>query len=194
MAFSAAVAPTLAGEPDPRIGRLTAAARDLANETGRAAFTVAQVAERAGLSLKSFYRCFPGKDDLLVALLADDSALGAELLEARIAARDGDRLEAFVDELFTLLTLPAADGYAGVLVREHTRLSETHPTELRVALAPLTDLLASFLTTADPRRDAETTFGVLLRGIHDVVLGHVPDARAHGAYLYRFCAHGLDGC
>jgi AcrR family transcriptional regulator len=184
----------VAAEPDPRIGRLTGAARDLANETGGAAFTVAQVAERAGLSLKSFYRCFRGKDDLLVALLADDSALGATVLAERIEARGGDGLQAFVEELFTLLTLPAADGYARVLVREHVRLSETHPTELRIALAPLTDLLASCLTTADPERDAQTTFGVLLQGIHDVVLGHVPDAHAHGAYLYRFCAHGLDGC
>lgn len=191
MAFSTVAVTAVA---DPRVGRLTAAARDLANETGRAAFTVAQVAERAGLSLKSFYRCFRGKDDLLIALLADDSALGATVLAERIAARDDDGLPAFVDELFTLLTLPAADGYAGVLVREHVRLSETHTEELRVALAPLTDLLASVLTTADPQRDAQTTFGVLLQGIHDVVLGHVPDARAHGAYLYRFCAHGLDGC
>lgn len=191
MAFSAMA---VTADPDPRIGRLTAAARDLANETGSAAFTVAQVAERAELSLKSFYRCFRSKDDLLVALLADDSALGAELLAERIAARNDDGFAAFVDELFTLLMLPAADGYAGVLVREHVRLSETHTEELRVALAPLTDLLASLLTTADPQRDAQTTFGVLLQGIHDVVLGHVPDARAHGAYLYRFCAHGLDGC
>jgi AcrR family transcriptional regulator len=191
MAFSAVA---VTADPDPRTGRLTAAARDLANETGRAAFTVAQVAERAGLSLKSFYRCFRSKDDLLVALLADDSTRGAALLAERIAARDGDRLEAYVDELFTFLTLPAADGYAGVLVREQVRLSETHTEELRVALAPLTDLLASFLTTANPQRDAQTTFSVLLQGIQDVVLGHVPDARAHGAYLYRFCAHGLDGC
>ena len=39
-----------------RMERLVDAARQLANESGSAAFTVAQVAERAALSLKSFYR------------------------------------------------------------------------------------------------------------------------------------------
>jgi AcrR family transcriptional regulator len=187
MAFS-----TMVEEPlDARVGRLVDSARELANETRSAAFTVAQVAARAELSLKSFYRCFRGKDELLLALIEDDSRLGASLLSQRMAARGGDRLRAYVDELFAMLTLPAADGYAGVLVREHRRLTEHSPDELRTALAPLTDLLASCLDTPDPLRDARTTFGVLLTGIHDVVLGTVADARAHGAYLASFCAHGL---
>src|SRR5437016_7632098 len=67
-----------------RMERLVAAARELANETGTAAFTVTQVTERAGLSLKSFYRCFPGKDELLIALLEEDSRLGAAILAEAI--------------------------------------------------------------------------------------------------------------
>ena len=35
---------------------------------------------RAGLSLKAFYTCFRGKDDLLLALLAEDSRIGADVL------------------------------------------------------------------------------------------------------------------
>src|SRR3954466_6241819 len=70
-----------------RLERLIDAARSLANETGTAGFTVAQVAERAGLSFKSFYRSFAGKDDLLVALLEEESRTGAELLRARMAKR-----------------------------------------------------------------------------------------------------------
>src|SRR4051794_31986913 len=68
-----------------RMERLVAAARDLANESGNAAFAVAQVAERAGCSLKGFYRCFASKDELLLALLEDDSRLGAQLLSDSIA-------------------------------------------------------------------------------------------------------------
>src|SRR5690349_16193881 len=59
-----------------RLERLLDAARELANETGSAGFTVAQVAGRAGVSLKGFYRSFASKDDLLVALLEEDSRLG----------------------------------------------------------------------------------------------------------------------
>src|SRR4051794_4502365 len=106
-------------QADPaRVDQFVATARDLANETGSAAFTVAQVTGRAGLSLKSFYACFPGKDDLLLALLAADSEIGAEFLAELIGDRTGaDGVRAFVFELFDALALPGAIGYASVLVR-----------------------------------------------------------------------------
>src|ERR1700675_3513304 len=70
-----------------RMERCVAAARELASETSSAAFTVAQIAARAGLSLKSFYRCCPGKDELLLALIEDDSQLGARALAGRVGTR-----------------------------------------------------------------------------------------------------------
>ncbi|MDZ4828364.1 MAG: helix-turn-helix domain-containing protein [Actinomycetota bacterium] len=175
----------------PRAEGLVDAARRLANESGTAAFTVAQVAERAGASLKAFYGCFRGKDELLLALIEDDSGLGAALLEARIAAYDHP-LEGFVDELFALLREPGAAGYAGVLVREHRRLGELHPEGLDTALAPITSLLASLIPSADPKRDAQTMLGVLITGIHDILLGRVDDPTELASYLYGFCTRGLD--
>jgi AcrR family transcriptional regulator len=185
-----------------RMERLVAAARELANETGTAAFTVTQVTERARLSLKSFYRCFPGKDELLIALLEEDSRVGASMLAEATAPRpEGvERLRAYVDGLFEFLTLPGALGYAGVLVREHRRLAEGHPVELRAALAPLVDMLAAELAAAglsdevsrDPSRAAETVFGVLLSGINDVALGRA-EPREVAVYLWRFCWAGLRG-
>src|SRR5690242_12994 len=70
-----------------RMERCIAAARELANETSSASFTVAQIAARAEVSLKSFYRCFPGKDELLLALLEDDSHIGARVLAQRVDSR-----------------------------------------------------------------------------------------------------------
>src|SRR3954467_13307915 len=130
MTFSAA---------DARRQRLVDAARELATESGSAAFTVAQAAGRAGASLKGFYGCFAGKDELLLALLAEDSRVGATLVAERVSAQSapGDRLRACVDALFELVALPGALGYAGVLVREHRRLDVERPDELRAALAPL---------------------------------------------------------
>jgi len=172
--------------------QLVGAARDLANETGSAAFTVAQVTRRAGLSLKAFYTCFHGKDDLLLALLAEDSGIGAGILEERVGARTGDAaLVAYVTELFDFLAIPGALGYAGVLVREHRRLTELHDSELRDALAPLVDLLARLIASDDPKRDARTMFAVLLDGIHDVVVGRVADTGEHARYLAHFCMQGV---
>ena len=174
--------------------RLVASARALANETGSAAFTVAQLTARAGLSFKAVYTCFQSKDDLLLALLAEDSRIGAEVLAGRIGTREGpDALRAYVFELFDMLTLPGAIGYAGVLVREHRRLTELHDGELRDALAPLVDLLARHIDSDDPKRDARTMFAVLLDGIHDIVVGRVADTRELARYLLRFCTAGVEG-
>ena len=68
------------------------------------------------------------------------------MLAERIGTRTGaERLRAYFVELFDMLTLPGALGYAGVLVREYGRLVERHDAKLRAALAPMIDLLASLL-------------------------------------------------
>jgi AcrR family transcriptional regulator len=186
-----------------RMERLLDAARELARETGSAAFTVNQVVARAGLSLKSFYGCFAGKDELLLALLEEDSSIGASLLAEQLGAHDVpvERLRAYVEQLFELLTHPGAVGYAGVLVREHRRLAESHPDELRLALSPLVGLLARELRraaergpveVASPDRTAETVFGVLLGGIAEVTLARA-EPRATAAFLWRFCWYGVRG-
>jgi AcrR family transcriptional regulator len=180
-----------------RLERLVDAARDLANETGSAAFTVAHVTARAGLSLKSFYRCFAGKDDLLVALLEEDSKLGASILADMVDEHvdPSARVRAYVMGVFELLTHPGALGYAGVLVREHRRLSEERPDELRGALAPMIAVLETEIVAAtgpdareprDAARDAELVFALVLEGIHDVTLGRV-EPLDEAAYLWAFC-------
>ena len=184
-----------------RIERLLDAARDLANETGGAHFTVAQVASRAGQSLKSFYRCFAAKDDLLIALIEEDSRLGAGLLTQALEGQEDPltRVRAYVTGIFEMLTYPGALGYAGVLVREHRRLSEERPDTLRAALAPLIRVLEQEIAAAteagacaspDPARDAETVFAVMLEGISDVTLGRA-EPREEAEYLWAFCRAAL---
>src|SRR3954447_10306627 len=78
-------------EPDAR-ARLVVAALHLFSEQGYDETTVAQIAERAGLTKSTFFRHFPDKRELLVAgqealsrLLADgivEAPAGASPLEA----------------------------------------------------------------------------------------------------------------
>jgi AcrR family transcriptional regulator len=68
-------------QPDAR-ERLVAAALDLFNERGYDETTVAQIAERAGLTKSTFFRHFPDKRDLLAA--GQDAI--AQLLREGIAA------------------------------------------------------------------------------------------------------------
>lgn len=184
-----------------RAARIVGAARDLANERHSAAFTVHEVAARAGCSLKGFYRCFTGKDDLLVALLAEDSGLGATILAERVAAQPthAARLRLCVTGLFDLCTLPGAEGYARVLVSEHRRLSEERPDELAGALAPIVDVITGAIADAVaagdavsdvPARDAQTVFSLVLDGIHAVSFARA-DAADRAAYLWQFCGRAL---
>jgi len=186
-----------------RLERLLDVARDLANETGSADFTVHMICERAGMSLKGFYACFAGKDDLLIALLEEDSRIGATLLAETVDAHAGadERLRAYVNGIFEMLTFQGALGYARVLVREQRRLSESRPDHLRRALAPLLDVLtnaiasaadAGDVTSPDPARDAEMIFALVLEGIHDVTLGRA-EPLEEAEYLWRFCRGALRG-
>jgi AcrR family transcriptional regulator len=190
-----------------RMHRFVGAARDLANETGNASFTVADVARRAGLSLKLFYQCFAGKDDLLLALLEEDSRLGASMLAETLAAPlDGAgndapttsaRLRAYIDGIFGLAITDGALGYAGVLVREHRRLSEARPDELAEALAPLINLLAEQICPGEPnaamtQRAANAMFTLILTGIHEVTLGR-GDAGDLASWIAEFGYGGIAG-
>ncbi len=133
-----------------RLTRFLDAARSLSNATGSADFTVANVVAEAGLSLKSFYALFRGKDDLLCALLEEDSARGALLVQREIdhEVLPLRRIEAYVRTIIALAVLPGSRGYAAVLLREQHRLSEARPAELRAALHPIRSPLVNELATA----------------------------------------------
>ena len=181
---------------------LIGAARDLAAASGDASFTVDQVVERSGLSLKTFYRHFAGKDGLLLALVEDDCHRGSAILLARMDGSDDaiERLRRFVAGFFAMVTV--GSGYASLLVREHLHLQERHPIELQRALAPLLELLTAELSdgmragvvrAGDAHRDAVVVFNLVLAHIHAVVLGQLDDDMdAAAEHLWGFCRAALE--
>jgi AcrR family transcriptional regulator len=182
-----------------RLERLLDAVRELTDEADDASFTVAEVTTRAGVSLKTFYRSFAGKDDLLLALLEEDSRTGAAMLGNALdqVSAPADRLERYVVSLFKLARM--APGYARVLVRPYRRLGTDRPRELAAALAPLVDLLEGEIEAAaalgaaspgDPGRAAEIVFALLLDGLADVTLTG-RDSGEVAASVWRFVAGGL---
>jgi AcrR family transcriptional regulator len=140
---SGATRPTVAHD-------LVEAARLLMWETGAPVFTVSQVVAAAGTSLKSFYRCFDSKDELLVALFEDDARRGAEALAAAVDQHDDpvERVRCAVEGLFGFITVDGRLPYAAALVREHLRLSESRPEKLRAVLQPFVDILRVELENA----------------------------------------------
>ena len=85
-----------------RGGTFIAAAVDLLRTTGRADFTVQEVVDRAGLSLRSFYQHFASKDDLLLALIEETvhQHLAAVRQRVEVESNPRDRFEALVRAMF----------------------------------------------------------------------------------------------
>ncbi|MEM7156975.1 MAG: TetR/AcrR family transcriptional regulator [Myxococcota bacterium] len=68
---------------EPRTRRIVEVALELAEEGGFAAVRLRTVAERAGVALRTLYKRFPSKDDLLFAVLVGELVRLEQLLDER---------------------------------------------------------------------------------------------------------------
>ncbi len=190
--------------PRPAVAHdLVEAARVLMWETGAPVFTVSQLVAAAGTSLKSFYRCFGSKDELLVALFEDDARRGAEALGREVDRYEDpvERVRCGVQGLFGFITLDGRLPYAAALVREHLRLSESRPDELRAVLQPFVDLLQRELENAgrsgaikvdDSARLARTVFHLVVSHLHALICHQIEESPTDIADdLWSFCAAAL---
>jgi AcrR family transcriptional regulator len=129
------------------------AARELMNSNS-GEFTVQEVVERSGQSLRTFYQYFAGKHELLLALFEETIRAAAMHLEEVVAGGDEplDRLYRFTHEYFRMCRLtpkgrPAA-GPAPAMVEFAQQLLTSHPKEAAQAFAPLVAQLDELLRAA----------------------------------------------
>src|SRR5436190_14780192 len=89
---------------EKRVQRFLDAALDLMQTAPDKEFTVQEVVERSGQSLRSFYQYFAGKYELLLALFEEAVRSNAEHLEEYIASSDDplERLHLFVLEHYRI--------------------------------------------------------------------------------------------
>lgn len=143
-----------------RVQRYLDAALELMNEGGSGKdFTVQEVVERSGQSLRSFYQYFGGKHELLLALFEESVRATAEHLRDVVAEEDDalERLHRFVIE-YHRLCRPAPKGKAAkkapspspspILVDFAQQLLTAHPTEAARAFVPLVSLFREILDDA----------------------------------------------
>jgi AcrR family transcriptional regulator len=140
-----------------RLQRFLDAALELMNEgEPHKDFTVQEVVERSGQSLRLFYQYFSGKHELLLALFEETVRSSTEFLRHKIAD-EGDalgRLHRFVVEYYRLCR-PASGGdpiewtpTAPMLVDFAQQLLTRHPTEAAQAFVPLVSLFSEVLDDA----------------------------------------------
>src|SRR5580698_6088807 len=118
-------------------------------------FTVKEVVDRSGQSLRSFYQYFAGKHELLLALFDEAIRSTAERLEDQLAKAHTplERLHRFVVEYYRMC-LPAPNGRASknnptpVLAEFCHQLLTAHQEEASRAFVPLVALLEKTLADA----------------------------------------------
>jgi AcrR family transcriptional regulator len=170
---------------ETRVQRFLDAALELMNdsENGKE-FTVQEVVERSGQSLRSFYQYFGGKHELLLALFEESVRSTADVLRERVAEETAplDRLHRFVVEYYRMCRPPRSSRSKSklpmtqVMVDFAQQLMTAHPAEAARAYAPVVALFSEVLDDA-----AEA--GVIREGLrHGPVAGIVLEAIMFNAF------------
>lgn len=121
------------------------AAGELLRTTGKSDFTVQEVVDRSGMSLRSFYHHFATKDDLLLALIEESVRRYTAEMRPKLDATDGA-----VEKLRLLLNTSFRDRYTSDrasrgMVLFHWRLAEARTAEFVATLAPQVAMITEIL-------------------------------------------------
>jgi AcrR family transcriptional regulator len=173
---------------ETRIQRFLDAALELMSSSPDREFTVQEVVERSGQSLRSFYQYFEGKYELLVALFEDSVRKAAETLRVAVDQESDplSRLHRFAIEYFRLCrpapkTRGAKKG-SNALAQFAQQLLTDHPQEASRAFIPLLSLLEELL-------DEAAQAGVVREGLrHDRVAGMMLQAIMFNAFTATISA------
>jgi AcrR family transcriptional regulator len=196
---------------ESRVQRFLDAGFELLSESASGKdFTVQEVVERSGQSLRSFYQYFGGKHELLLVLFEESVRASAEHLREYSSQADDplEQLRLFVTEYYRLCR-PARrtrskTSPAPVMVEFAQQLLTAHPVEASRAFAPMVSLFVELLdeaaaagaVRADLRRDLIA--GMVLEAImFNVFSSTIGGASARGdsvdgsEELWGFIVHGI---
>jgi AcrR family transcriptional regulator len=131
------------------VQRFLDAAQAIMSEKGTTDFTVQEVVDRSRQSLRSFYQHFDGKHELLLALFEDALRRSANQIRAAASGQSDplDRLKVAVQLLFEL-SRPDPGAQRPLFTDFAPQLLLSHPTEVKVAHAPLLGLFTELMTEA----------------------------------------------
>lgn len=190
-----------------RVQRFLDAAFELTDEKGSTDFTIQEVIERSGQSLRGFYQHFDGKDELLLALF--EEAVHESLADLRAVVETETtplaRLHAFVVRLHDWCDPGDGPRARGAHPRRPisefaVQLARHHPDKVRAAIAPISEQLAALLEAADAvgaihTTDMRRTAALIMRAVMYSWFGNqlTPGRRLaiSAEDTWEFCLHGL---
>ncbi len=111
-------------------------------------FTTQELVKEAGIALQTFYRYFPGKDQLLLAVIEDiiDEACRDYRKRARRVADPVERLRLYV--VYAIRGAGTNGTGPSFVTTEHWRLQTMYPEEVSRATRPFTELLLADIREA----------------------------------------------
>ena len=185
-----------------RSDRFVTAATQLLQEKGNTDFTVQDVVDRSKMSIRTFYKYFASKEDLLVAVYETVVAREAvPRLKKRITKQKDPllRLRAYVE---CLIELTAKSGPAvRTLANFQNRLAESRPDDLARAMKPQFDLLVELIEDIARTRPlrpgltaemaARLMHYTVTATVHGRVLGAEGALELPAPMIWEFCAAGL---
>jgi AcrR family transcriptional regulator len=173
---------------------------ELFKEQG-AHFAVDDIARRSRTSLRSFYKYFASKDELLLALFEEVMTHAAVMMREAVDAAPPDpllRLQAFVHQL--CLTISGAEAQRALVVH-HFHLAETAPEEFARVLTPMLEVLTELVEDGvqqgvlredlAPRTLASILLQTAVAFVHIGVLGASLSPPATSDDLWMFCVSGI---
>jgi AcrR family transcriptional regulator len=196
-----------------RVQRFMAAATELITTNEGRDFTVQEVVERSGQSLRSFYQHFDGKHELLLALFEESVVSTVAYLTERIGDESGplERLHKFVVEYHGACRPPAPGktppkGVPPAMAEFAQQLLTQHPKEAARAFGPLVSMFRELLDEASAagavrtelpsRRVAGVVLEAVMFNVFAATIGGAStrgDDRDAAEGLWDLLAHGLVG-
>ncbi len=163
---------------EKRVQRFLDAAMELMISSPQKEFTVQEVVERSGQSLRSFYQYFAGKYELLLALFEESVRSTAVVLAEKVEG-ERDPLTRFhiaAVEYYRICqpdpkAKTAKKGVAPALADFAQQLLTNHPKEASHAFVPIVDLFVGMLDEAAaagqvrPGLDHRRIAGIILEGV-----------------------------
>jgi AcrR family transcriptional regulator len=185
-----------------RVQRFLDAAQAIIIEKGSTDFTVQEVVDRSRQSLRSFYLQFDGKHELLLALFEDALSRSADQIRAATAGQSDpvERLKVAIELLFES-SRPDPAAKRPLFTDFAPRLLVSHPSEVKIAHAPLLVLLTELMEDAfdagklrpdiNPKRMAAMTMQTVMfvaqsSGSDDATIKPISADE-----VWDFCAHGF---
>jgi AcrR family transcriptional regulator len=163
-----------------RHAAIIAAARDAASEGGMAAVQIAAVAQRAGIAAGTVYRYFPGKTDLVTALLTEISEreVGAVRAAADVAPGPLSALSAAIMTFAARALRRRRLAYAAIAEPVEAELDAARLAARKALAAEFASLIAAAVSGGHlPDQDATLSAAALLGLLIEGLIGPLaPDA------------------